>query len=200
MSSIRVAVNLLLIVALAVAAAVVYGIVHDQVTARLCVEYFTIGHPPVFDTDSPTLLAFGWGTIATWWVGVILGIPAAMLAQLGRGPRLGPGQLLAPLGWLLATMGSLALTAGVAGWLLAAGGSIGLSGPLADAVPAGKHVAFIAVWFAHTASYAVGFVGGIVFCLWIWVQRRCLAHRAMKCAASQSPEGNADVATRRPAR
>ena len=28
-------------------AAIVYGIVHDQVTAHLCVEYFTIAHPPV---------------------------------------------------------------------------------------------------------------------------------------------------------
>jgi hypothetical protein len=33
---------------------VVYGIVHDQVTARVCVEYFTVGHPPVFQTNSDT--------------------------------------------------------------------------------------------------------------------------------------------------
>ena len=38
------------IVLLCVASAAVYGIVHDQVTARICVEYFTIGHAPVFDT------------------------------------------------------------------------------------------------------------------------------------------------------
>ena len=50
------------IVLLCIAAAVVYGILHDQVTARVCVEYFTIGHPPVFNTDSPTLLALGWGS------------------------------------------------------------------------------------------------------------------------------------------
>jgi hypothetical protein len=53
------------IVLLCIGSAVLFGIVHDQVTARLCVEYFTIGHPKVFGTESPTLLAFGWGVIAT---------------------------------------------------------------------------------------------------------------------------------------
>ena len=54
------------IVVLGVVAAVCYGVLHDQVTARVCVEYFTIGHPPLFNTDSPTLLAFGWGVVGTW--------------------------------------------------------------------------------------------------------------------------------------
>ena len=49
-----------------VVASVIYGVIHDQITARICVEYFTIGHPPVFGTDSPTLLGLGWGVIATW--------------------------------------------------------------------------------------------------------------------------------------
>ena len=33
-----------------VMAAVVYGIVHDQFTPRICLEYFTIFHPPIFHT------------------------------------------------------------------------------------------------------------------------------------------------------
>ena len=36
-------------------AAIGYGIVHDQITARVCVEYFSIGHPPIFPTDDPTI-------------------------------------------------------------------------------------------------------------------------------------------------
>jgi hypothetical protein len=48
-----------------VLAAVLYGIVHDQFTARICLEYFTVFHPPVFQTQSPTLLGFEWGVIAT---------------------------------------------------------------------------------------------------------------------------------------
>src|SRR5436190_782619 len=61
------------IIAMCTGAAIVYGVVHDQVTARVCVEYFTIGHPPVFGTDDPTLLGLGWGVIATWWVGAVGG-------------------------------------------------------------------------------------------------------------------------------
>jgi hypothetical protein len=62
----KTAVESLKIIVLCIVAAMVYGILHDQVTARVCVEYFTIGHPPIFHTDDPTLLAFGWGVIATW--------------------------------------------------------------------------------------------------------------------------------------
>ena len=57
------------IILLCMASAVIYGICHDQVTTRVCVEYFTVGHAPIFHTESPTLLAFAWGTTATWWVG-----------------------------------------------------------------------------------------------------------------------------------
>jgi len=32
------------IVLLSIASAVAYGIVHDQITARICIEYFTIGY------------------------------------------------------------------------------------------------------------------------------------------------------------
>ena len=63
----------LVIVLMCVIAAVSYGIAHDQVTARVCVEYFTVGHPTMFDTDDPTRLGLGWGIIATWWVGLLLG-------------------------------------------------------------------------------------------------------------------------------
>ena len=44
------------IIGLAICAAVVYGVLHDQVTARICIEYFTIGHPRLIDSDSPTVL------------------------------------------------------------------------------------------------------------------------------------------------
>ncbi len=69
------------IVLMCVVAAVAYGIVHDQVTARVCVEYFTVGHPPIFGTNDPTLLGIGWGILATWWVGILLGVPLAIAAR-----------------------------------------------------------------------------------------------------------------------
>ena len=91
------------IILLCIAAAVLYGIVHDQITARVCVEYFTIGHPPIFHTDSPTLLGLGWGVVATWWVGLFLGILAAVAARVGRLPKLAAAELIRPLFVLMAT-------------------------------------------------------------------------------------------------
>src|SRR5688500_9214653 len=61
-------------VGLSLLAAIGYGVAHDQVTARICVEYFTLGHPPLFPPDSPTFPALGWGVAATWWVGLPLGL------------------------------------------------------------------------------------------------------------------------------
>jgi len=47
------------IVLMCVVAAECYGMAHYQVTARVSVEYFTVGHPPVFGTNDPTLLGIG---------------------------------------------------------------------------------------------------------------------------------------------
>jgi hypothetical protein len=69
------------IVLLSTVAAVAYGIVHDQITARLCVEYFTIAHPPLFHTTSPTILGLCWGTAATFGVGLLLGVVLALVSQ-----------------------------------------------------------------------------------------------------------------------
>lgn len=49
----------LTIIAMSMAGAVAYGIVHDQITIRISAEYFTIAHPRVFATESVTLLALG---------------------------------------------------------------------------------------------------------------------------------------------
>lgn len=66
------------IVAMTIGASIVYGWAHDLVTANLCVEYFTIGHPDIFGTKNPWLLALGWGVVATWWVGLGLGCLLAL--------------------------------------------------------------------------------------------------------------------------
>lgn len=100
------------IIILCVGSAVIYGVIHDQITARVCVEYFTIGHPPVFGTDSPTLLAFGWGVIATWWVGLLLGVPLAIAARAGHRPKRSARSLVKPIVLLLIIMSCCALTAG----------------------------------------------------------------------------------------
>jgi hypothetical protein len=80
--------------AITVLASVTYGILHDQGTARICVEYFTIGHARLIDSDSPTVWALYWGVIATWWVGLPLGIGLALAARAGRWAKLFVGDLL----------------------------------------------------------------------------------------------------------
>ena len=47
------------IVLMCIFAAVCYGIAHDHVTARVCVEYFTVGHPPVTGPESRVTM-LGW--------------------------------------------------------------------------------------------------------------------------------------------
>ena len=163
------------IIGLCVLAAVVYGIAHDQVTARVCIEYFTIGHPRVFDTESPTLLAIGWGVIATWWVGVLLGAPLAFAAIRGKRPRRSARSLVKPVAILLVCMAATALVAGVIGFALANSGVLILLEPLASRVPGDKHVVFIADLWAHSASYLTGFVGGIVLINRVWRSRKALA-------------------------
>ena len=164
------------IVLLGLVAAVGYGIVHDNVTARVCVEYFTIGHPPVFGpTTDPTILAFGWGVIATWWVGVPLVILLALVSRLGPAPKLTARDLLRPLAVQLLVMGLLATSAGFAGYYAAGRGWVFLTGDLAGAVPLAKHRAFLADLWAHLMSYASAVVGALVLAVWVGLRRRRLA-------------------------
>jgi len=159
------------IVLLCIVSAVVYGILHDQVTARVCVEYFTIGHPPVFKTDSPTLLALGWGVIATWWVGLLLGIPAALVSRLGPWPKYDAARLTRPVCGLLVVTGCASLLAGFTGYFVANAGGAWLVEPLRSQVPASKHAVFLADLWAHLAAYGVGFLGGIAVCGWVLSRR-----------------------------
>lgn len=167
-----------LIILLCVGSAIGFGIIHDQITARVCVEYFTIGHPPVFATDDPTLLGLGWGIIATWWVGLILGLALVPAARLGPWPPRSARSLIRPVLILMLITAMVAAVAGVAGSILAKGGAITLTEPFAEKVPVARHAAFIACMFAHNASYLVGFVGGGTTIAIIWSKRKTAGNRS----------------------
>ena len=165
------------IVLLCVLSAVVYGILHDQVTARVCVEYFTIGHPPIFETDSPTLIALGWGTIATWWVGFYLSIPAVFLCRLGSWPKLDAARLVRPVVGLMVVTACGSLLAGIAGYLAAKAGWVQFGELIPFLDPPERRIVFLADLWAHLAAYGIGFLGGMVLWGWIVFRRRRMAQQ-----------------------
>jgi hypothetical protein len=159
------------IILVCVAAAICYGIVHDQFTARICIEYFTVFHSPIFGTQSPTLLGIGWGVIATWWVGAFLGIMLAVAARAGSRPKLTAIALLRPIGKLLLTMAACAALSGFLGFVLAENNIVFPPDWVASCLPVTSHSRFVADWWAHNASYLSGFLGGIVVCIMAFRRR-----------------------------
>ena len=166
------------IVLLGLCAAVGYGIVHDQITARICVEYFTVGHPRIIDSESPTLLGLVWGVVATWWVGLPLGVLLALAARAGPWPQLEADDLRSSVLILLGVMAICAALAGFVGYQFAIAQQIGFPSIWATGVSPEKQPAFIADWWAHNASYDVGILGGAIVCVITWWRRRRRARGA----------------------
>jgi hypothetical protein len=163
--------QVLAIIGLSVSAAITYGIIQDQITARICVEYFTIGHARLIDTDSPTVLGLFWGVVATWWVGLPLGMGLAVAARAGRRHQLTASDLLPPLTRLLLTMFAFAALAGLIGFVTSRSGVFTLSEPLASRVPTDRHIAFLTCGWAHSASYLAGVLGGVALWIRTWRKR-----------------------------
>lgn len=151
---------------------VIYGILHDLVTAHISVEYFTVGHQQLIESQSPVLLALLWGVLATWWVGLLLGIALAFAARFGSAPKLGATKLLPSMIYLLGVMALSALVAGIVGYITAQEGAIHLVPRLASQISPERHDLFLTAGWSHGASYAVGFIGGVFLCLRIWLRRR----------------------------
>ncbi|HLO98590.1 MAG TPA: hypothetical protein VK171_08340 [Fimbriimonas sp.] len=157
--------EILKIVGFCTLASVVYGIVHDQITARICVEYFTVFHPDVFHTTDPTLLGLGWGIIATWWMGAFLGGALGFACQVGKAPKIGWRKLVRQVLGVLIFMGVCAALAGKVGSTVSASS-------LLPAVPPGaSHSAFYTCLFAHNASYFSGALGAMVLITWFMYHR-----------------------------
>jgi hypothetical protein len=171
----------ILIIALCVAASIAYGVIHDQITARICVEYFSKTHPHLINSESPTLLALAWGVVATWWVGLGLGFLIALAARAGRWPPLDARDLVTPVLILLATMATFATLAGFAGYHLSADARIVIPEGVTAVVPRDRLHRWMGVWYAHNASYDIGFVGGVVVAVLTLMTRRRRAN-LLACA------------------
>jgi hypothetical protein len=161
------------IIGLSILAAIVYGIIHDQITARISVEYFNPGHPPIFGgTMNPTLLGLGWGVIATWWVGFFLGVPLGICSTVGGLPRVSAMDLIKPIAVMLVVLATLAALSGVTGYVAARSGHFPFDSELNDPdTPADQRVRFATAHATHLASYAFGTLLGIALCIWVLVRR-----------------------------
>ena len=150
----------------------VYGVVHDQVTARICVEYFTIGHVRIIDSDDPTVLGFVWGIVATWWAGAFAGILLATAARYGNEPKVVSRELALPLLRVMGLTGTMATLVGVITFVAGSAGLIHLWPPFSNLVPIDRHVLFLTDLWVHNTSYACGFFFVAVLIYKTWTQRR----------------------------
>ena len=162
------------IIVLTVGLSCAYGIIHDQITARVCIEYFTVGHfSPTNLSWTPTVLGLYWGIVASWWVGLILGIPLALCAQAGPWPKRTAHELLRPLLTLLILTFACAMTGLVICRLT------NFTAPphlLPMVLNADQAARFSADLVTHNISYGVGLFGGPWLSAWVLRER----HKASK--------------------
>ena len=162
------------VILLSVAAATAYGVVHDEITARLCVEYFSLAHPPLFPFSSPTMLGLCWGVAASFGVGLVLGYLLAQASQseglLGV-PICARPSAVRPSGFNWPCCGGYRIYRVQARAVLRDLAARVAAVRLGRVLPRSQQDRFLAVWFAHAASYFFGLVGGSILIFRIWNRR-----------------------------
>lgn len=150
-------------------AAVVYGVVHDQITATISPEYFLVwkglATDPLPWRIAVTLVAVR----SSWWAGLLAGVCFLLANNPSRSGRrrLGYGELAR----LAAVPPAVALVTAVAC------GAANVVDPLGAAARVGPLVAqprlgaFMFVWGVHFGSY-VGALVGVAWVMWRIVVRR----------------------------
>lgn len=158
------------------ALAIAYGIAHDQVTVRIAPEYFTILHPKIIESESPTALAFAWGFAATWWMGAGLGALLAACCRAGSRPKRALRDIAPLLGAILALLPLVAIGAALVGREVAA--TVGPDVLLRDArIASERRLDVITVFSAHVASEIVGAAALVALSVHSWRMRGLLAAR-----------------------
>ena len=163
--------QIILIISLCLFVTLTYGIVHNQLTTRISLEYFTIGHHKIIDSTSPTLLGIAWGIYSNWWVGLSLGILLAVVGRAGHWKKRDAYSFIKPLCFISLVSIIGAGIAGFLGYMLTDNGVLGLSAPLSTAVPASNHASYIAALWMHTASYFVATAASLILALFVFTRR-----------------------------
>lgn len=171
---------------LGLGAIVGYAVLQDQVSARLCPEYFTVLHRPIPGVTDPTLLGVCWGFLGGWWGGVLLGYAAGLTATLGDRPKLSPRELVQPIGLLVGGVAAATALAGFSVWRHSEMLGVTLDPGMAEAVPVRRHRALLTVACYHFVAYASSVLGGVVLCVWVRSERRKRAKQEDKACPADS--------------
>ncbi len=139
-----------------------YAMLQDQISARLCPEYFTVLHNPIPGLTEPTLLGIAWGFLGSWWGGALLGYGAGLAATLGRRPPATLRQLLGPMLAVIAFVTVCTSFAGIAVSMNADLFSIRVDAISLDAIPVQRRVKAFIVATYHLVAYASSVIGSVV--------------------------------------
>jgi hypothetical protein len=149
-----------------------YAIVQDQVSARLCSEYFTAAHQRVGDIEDPTLLGIVWGVLAGGSGGMVMGLFVGAVATHGRLPVLNVRDVLRPLAVVLLTQATATALCGLSVFLNLRLAHLRLVGPFALSIPSARHEGFFIVACMHIVTYATAILGSLGLCVWAVRRRR----------------------------
>ncbi|OJW70825.1 MAG: hypothetical protein BGO68_02335 [Candidatus Amoebophilus sp. 36-38] len=139
--------------------AVAYGIVHDLITTQINFDYFasdrthhgpyTKAHFPfIYRTNNKILYALLWGTIATWWVGLPLGIICGIAARCNS-KKLTWHNLMKPMSLFSVGMLTTSIIVGLLNYV-------------------NYKDSFEMVAVMHQTSYITGIVGGILMAYYLY--------------------------------
>ena len=151
-----------------VAAAILYGVLNDQVTSRISWEYFyygkqldkVLGEPTPPDSFALSREAAKIGAMATWSVGLLLGVAILMANNPRRDrPQLSFRDLLMLLPIVLAITVACAIVGGAVGWF---GWLNWIAEDFRDMWSARiwRPPHFMATYGAHLGGYIGGLIGG----------------------------------------
>jgi hypothetical protein len=167
----------------AVAAALAYGALNDQLTSRLSWEYFYYGKglADILPPGAEHSAALHWeaakiGMKATWTAGLIIGVVLLIANNPRRGrPQLSYSALAGSLGIVMAICILFAALLGVAGYL---GWLIPFSSDFAQMVQHDEFrpYRFMAVFGVHLGGYLGGLIGMMLAVGWMLKQRRRRAY------------------------
>jgi hypothetical protein len=138
------------------------GIALDMVTAHLAVEYFTVHHPTIVQTERPWLLALVWGVAASWWFGAIAGTILGLVNHWRREPL--PARMI--LRW--GAVACLALWCLMIAIVL---GVLGLSSTIPDDLRRPTFESdrrLMAVALTHQYEYVLGLFALLILAVRIW--------------------------------